>query len=109
MNTATPTYRNYIGGEWVAAADGRTSENRDPATGELLGLFPRSGQADVDRAVAAARAAFEGWRTTPAPKRGEILYRAGELLKERKEPMARDLTREMGKGLVEARGDVQEA
>jgi acyl-CoA reductase-like NAD-dependent aldehyde dehydrogenase len=103
------TYRNYIGGEWLESADGRTSENRDPATGELLGLFPRSSQADVDRAVVAAKAAFEGWRKTPAPKRGEILYQVGELLKERKEPMARDLTREMGKVLVEARGDVQEA
>ncbi len=103
------TYRNYIGGAWLESADGRSSQNRDPATGDLLGLFPRSGQADVDRAVAAARAAFEGWRKTPAPKRGEILYRVGELLKERKEQMARDLTREMGKVLVEARGDVQEA
>jgi alpha-ketoglutaric semialdehyde dehydrogenase len=109
MNTATPTYRNYIGGEWVAAADGRTSENRDPATGDLLGYFPRSGQADVDRAVAAAKAAFEGWRRTPAPKRGEILYRVGALLAERKEEIARILTSEMGKVLVEARGDVQEA
>jgi aldehyde dehydrogenase (NAD+) len=108
MNGET-TYRNYIGGEWLESADGRTSENRDPATGDLLGLFPRSSQADVDRAVAAARAAFEDWRATPAPKRGELLYRVGELLKERKEQVARDLTREMGKVLVEARGDVQEA
>jgi alpha-ketoglutaric semialdehyde dehydrogenase len=106
---ATPaTYHNYIGGEWVPAADGRTSENRDPATGEMIGQFPRSTQADVDRAVAAAKAAFESWRKTPAPKRGEILYRVGQLLAERKEEIARLLTREMGKVLVEARGDVQE-
>jgi aldehyde dehydrogenase (NAD+) len=109
MSETAQTYRNYIGGEWVAAADGRTSENRDPATGALLGYFPRSAQADVDRAVAAAKAAFEGWRRTPAPKRGEVLYRVGALLAERKEEIARILTSEMGKVLVEARGDVQEA
>src|SRR5689334_17155190 len=102
------TYQNYIGGEWVDAASGETSENRDPATGELIGLFPRSGAEDVNRAVAAARKAFDGWRLTPAPKRGEILYRVGQLLAERKEEIARALTREMGKVLVEARGDVQE-
>jgi aldehyde dehydrogenase (NAD+) len=108
MSDAT-TYRNYIGGEWLESADDRYGENHDPATGDLLGLFPRSGPADVDRAVAAAKAAFDGWRRTPAPRRGEILYRVGALLAERKEQMARDLTREMGKVLVEARGDVQEA
>src|SRR5579859_7717856 len=102
-------YRNYINGEWVDPADGRTTENHDPANGELIGLFPRSSQADVDRAVAAAKAAFESWRRTPAPKRGEVLYRVGRLLEERKEDIARTLTREMGKVLVEARGDVQEA
>ncbi|HEX8033807.1 MAG TPA: aldehyde dehydrogenase family protein [Ktedonobacterales bacterium] len=101
-------YRNYIGGEWLAAASGQTSENYDPANGELVGRFPRSGQVDVDRAVAAAKAAFDGWRRTPAPKRGEILFRVGQLLSERKEEIARILTREMGKVLVEARGDVQE-
>jgi acyl-CoA reductase-like NAD-dependent aldehyde dehydrogenase len=104
----TAVFRNFINGEWVPAQDGHTTENHDPATGELIGLFPRSGQADVDRAVAAARTAFESWRLTPAPKRGEILFRVGQLLAERKEEIARTLTREMGKVLVEARGDVQE-
>ena len=103
-----PAYRNYISGEWVPAADGRTSENHDPASGDLIGRFPRSGQADVDRAVSAAKAAFESWRLTPAPKRGEILFRVGQILAQRKEEIARDMTREMGKVLVEARGDVQE-
>ena len=102
------TYQNYIGGEWVDAASGETSENRDPATGELIGRFPQSGAEDVNRAVAAARNAFDGWRLTPAPRRGEILFRVGQLLAERKEEIARALTREMGKVLVEARGDVQE-
>jgi len=108
MSADAKTYQNYIGGEWVAATDGRTGEDRDPANSDLLGHFPRSGQADVDRAVAAAKKAFDGWRKTPAPVRGEILYRVGRLLAERKEQVARDLTREMGKVLVEARGDVQE-
>ncbi|HEV2235154.1 MAG TPA: aldehyde dehydrogenase family protein [Ktedonobacterales bacterium] len=104
----TPTYRNYIGGAWVAAASGRTSENYNPATGALLGRFPRSDQSDVDRAVAAAQAAFATWRLHPAPRRGEILYRVAEILTRRKEEIARSMTEEMGKVLVEARGDVQE-
>jgi aldehyde dehydrogenase (NAD+) len=108
MSEATATYHNYIGGEWVAPAEARYGENRDPANGELLGFFPRSGPADVERAVAAAKGAFAGWRATPAPKRGEILFRVGQLLAERKEDIACTLTREMGKVLVEARGDVQE-
>src|SRR5690348_18468746 len=103
--TVVTTYHNYIAGDWIAAATGQTTENRDPATGELIGLFPQSDATDVDRAVAAATAAFDGWRRTPAPRRGEILYRVGELLKERKEEIAHTLTREMGKVLVEARGD----
>ncbi|HEY7982922.1 MAG TPA: aldehyde dehydrogenase family protein [Ktedonobacterales bacterium] len=106
--TDTPTYRNSIGGEWVAAASGRTSENHNPATGALLGHFPQSDQADVDRAVAAAKAAFPAWRLHPAPRRGEILYRVAAILTRRKEEIARSMTEEMGKVLVEARGDVQE-
>jgi alpha-ketoglutaric semialdehyde dehydrogenase len=104
----TPTYRNYIGGEWVPAASGRTTENHNPATGALLGHFPQSDQTDVDRAVAAAAAAFRTWRLHPAPRRGEILYRVAEILARRKEEIARSMTEEMGKVLVEARGDVQE-
>ncbi len=103
------TYGNYIGGEWRPAASGATFEDHDPATGEPIGRFPRSAQADVDVAVTSAQAAYDGWRRTPAPARGEILFRVGRLLEERKEELARTLTREMGKVLVEARGDVQEA
>jgi acyl-CoA reductase-like NAD-dependent aldehyde dehydrogenase len=102
------TGKNYINGEWVPAASSRAGENRDPASGGLIGTVPLSAQADVDRAVAAARAAFDGWRRTPAPKRGEILFRVGQLLQERKEAIARLMTREMGKVLLETRGDVQE-
>ena len=101
---------NYIGGQWVPAASGRTFENRNPAdTSDLIGTFAESGPEDVERAVAAAHDAFPRWRALPAPKRGEILYRAAEVLVRRKEDLARDMTREMGKVLAETRGDVQEA
>jgi aldehyde dehydrogenase (NAD+) len=107
---AVPVFSNYIGGEWVPASSGATYENRNPARwDEVLGLFPQSGAEDVDRAVAAAREALARWRLYPAPKRAEMLFRAGELLIGCKEELARDMTREMGKVLLETRGDVQEA
>jgi alpha-ketoglutaric semialdehyde dehydrogenase len=103
------TYRNYVGGEWVDAAGGETFESVTPATGEALGRFPRSSAEDVDRAVAAAKAAFAEWRLVPAPKRGEVLQRFAGLLAERKDELAELMSREMGKVLLEAGGDVQEA
>jgi alpha-ketoglutaric semialdehyde dehydrogenase len=103
-------FKQFIDGEWVEPASGKTFENRNPANrDELLGTFPAGDQRDVDRAVAAAREAFESWRLVPAPKRAEILFRAAEMLVARKEAFARDMTREMGKILSETRGDVQEA
>jgi len=102
-------YYNYIGGEWTRPASGLYFENRNPASwSDLIGLWPRSEQADVDRAAEAAVAGFETWRLTPAPERGEILKRVGDLLVSRKEEIARAATREMGKVLIETRGDVQE-
>ncbi len=107
---AVETQQNFVGGKWVPAASGATFENRNPADrDDLVGLFPKSGKADVDAAVAAARKAFPGWKNTPAPRRAEILYAAGEILKRDKEKLARLMTREMGKVLAETRGDVQEA
>src|SRR5262244_2783671 len=104
------TQQNWIGGKWVPAASGKTFENRNPADrDDLVGLFPRSDKRDVDAAVAAAQAAFPGWRDTPAPRRAENLYAAGEILKRDKEKLAALMTREMGKVLAETRGDVQEA
>ena len=100
--------RNYIDGKWVEATGGGTFEDTDPANGELIATVAKSTTADVDRAVEAARRAFEAWRLLPAPKRGEILYRAGEIMLRRKDDLAREMTREMGKVLAEARGDVQE-
>jgi len=73
MATTLSPSRNFIGGEWVDAASGETFESRSPADGELIGVFPKSGPEDVDRAVAAAKEAYADWRLVPAPKRGEIL------------------------------------
>lgn len=102
-------FQNFIGGQWVDAVSGQTFDNRNPANwDEVVGVFPKSGKEDVDRAVRAARAAFEKWRLVPAPKRGDILRRVGDLLVSRKEELARQMTREMGKVLAETRGDVQE-
>ncbi len=103
------TFRNYVGGEWVDAVGGETFESFSPATADQIGTFPKSGAEDVDRAVEAAKAAYEEWRLVPAPRRGEIFYRFGQLLIERKEELAQLMTREMGKVIAEARGDVQEA
>lgn len=103
-------YLNLIGGRWVAARSGKTFLNVNPADhADVVGEFPASGAEDVDMAVAAAKKAFATWRLVPAPKRAEILFKAGRLLQERKEQFARDMTREMGKVLAETRGDVQEA
>ncbi len=102
-------YKNYIGGRWADSESGRTFESLDPATGEVVAVVPRSSVPDVERAVEAAAAAFKDWRLTPAPKRGEILFRVGQLLEERKERVAQLVTGEMGKVIAEGRGDVQEA
>src|SRR5918995_6615326 len=100
-------YQNYIDGQWLGALSGRTLENRNPAnTQDLVGIFPHSDSRDVDMAVAAAKNAYSSWRLLPAPRRAEILFRAAALIAARKEDFARDMTREMGKVLKEARGDV---
>jgi aldehyde dehydrogenase (NAD+) len=104
------TYHNFIDGKWVPARSGKTFENRNPANqDELVGNFPDSDESDVNAAVAAARRGYESWRLVPAPRRAEIVRRAASLLEERKEDLARLMTREMGKVLAETRGDVQEA
>ena len=106
---ATPQYGNFIGGEWRPAESGRTFESRNPAdTREVIGTFAASDAADVAAAVRAAEEALPRWRRTPAPKRGEIMYDFAALMRQHKERLARQMTREMGKVLAEARGDVQE-
>jgi acyl-CoA reductase-like NAD-dependent aldehyde dehydrogenase len=109
-DTQARVFKNFIDGEWVESSTGETFENHNPAdTRDLVGIFQKSNKADVNAAVAAAKRAFAKWRLVPAPRRAEIVFRAAEILIERKEDYARDMTREMGKVLAETRGDVQEA
>jgi len=103
------TFLNYIDGKWVPPKSEKSFQRENPATGDIIGSFPDSGRQDVADAVAAAGAAWDAWRATPAPRRAEILFRAGEIMLARKEELARDVTIEMGKVLKEGRGDVQEA
>ena len=105
--TAAAAIPNYIGGKWVPAETGDALDVRDPASGELLGRAPLSTREDVDHAVAAARAAFPAWRATPAVERARVLFRLKALLERDKEDLARSLTREHGKIVPEARGEIQ--
>jgi aldehyde dehydrogenase (NAD+) len=107
--TETRTFQNFVGGEWVDAVSGETFESTSPADGDVIGVFPKSGAEDVDRAVTAAQEAYVDWRLVPAPKRGEILFRFAQLLVEAKDELTELMTHEMGKVWPEAGGDVQEA
>src|SRR5512135_890427 len=109
MGDSVHEYKNYIGGKWVPAKSGKTFESRNPANGELIGMLPLSDLQDANDAVQAAAEAYEKWRKYPAPKRAELIYRVSEILRARKQEMGELLTREMGKVLPEALGDVQEA
>ncbi|HEY3412877.1 MAG TPA: aldehyde dehydrogenase family protein [Armatimonadota bacterium] len=103
-------FKNYINGEWVPAQSGETFQDLNPANrGDVIGEFPKSGKAEIDAAVASARAAYKTWRLVPAPRRAEFLFKAAEEMVRRKEELAQEMTREMGKVISEARGDVQEA
>ena len=107
---AVKTYQNYIGGKWISSESGEMFENINPAdTRDIVGRFPLSTSEDVNAAVNAAQEAFDRWRHTPAPKRAELLFRLGEILVRNKDRFSSDMTREMGKVLKEAGGDVQEA
>jgi aldehyde dehydrogenase (NAD+) len=109
VSTSPKAYNNYINGRWQPAVSGQTFQSINPANpSDVVGLFPASGADDVNQAVAAAKQAYDNWRLTPAPKRAEILFKAGQIFIERKENLSRELTREMGKVLPEARGDIQE-
>ena len=103
------TFKNFVAGEWVEPSTGKYFDNRNPADlNDVIGRFPLSNSTDVDRAVASAKRGFALWKATPAPQRGDILRKAGDLLTARKEEIANAMTREMGKPLTETRGDVQE-
>src|SRR5258708_2154360 len=109
-SVAPRMFKNFINGEWVESRSGRAYENRNPAnTDELVGMFVSGTEEDANQAVDAAKEAYKKWRLVPAPKRAEIMFRAAELLLQRKEDFSKDMTREMGKVLPETRGDVQEA
>ena len=101
---ARPARTNYVGGEWRPSAGGRTYEKRNPANpSEIVGEFPASNADDVEAAVEAAHAAFPGWAKTPAAQRAGFLTKAADALERRVEDVARDMTREMGKPIREAR------
>lgn len=103
-------HKNLINGEWVVSKAGKTFRDVNPADHrDVIGLVQRSGPADIDRAVRAAKEALPAWIAMPAPKRAMILFKSALILEERKEELARLMIREMGKTLKETRGDVQEA
>jgi len=108
--TAQAVFENFIDGRWSASSSGALFENRNPANhDDLIGVFQESTADDAVQAIAAAERAYTDWRLVPAPRRAEMLFRAAQLVADRKEQFARDMTREMGKVLEETRGDVQEA
>lgn len=101
--------KNYINGQWVDATSGETFESRNPAhTSQVLGVFPRSGPEEVERAVGAAADAFAGWRSLSRIKRGEVIDQFAQLVKRDREELAREVTLECGKALNESRADVVE-
>lgn len=106
----TKVYQNFIAGQWCDSSNGAIVENRNPAMwSDLIGTFPHSTKEDVDRAVKSAQKAFKTWRLVPPPQKAKLFFRLVEILTERKEQLAFDMTREMGKPIFETRGDVQEA
>ena len=103
-------FKNYINGKWIDSISGETFLNINPANkNDIIGSFPSSGKADVDLAAAAAKNAFKSWKLLPAPKRGDIIRKAGDIFNRRKEELAKIMTREMGKPVFETKGDIQEA
>ncbi len=102
-------YGHYINGAWVPSESGRWFETTSPINGEVLARFPAGTRGDVQRAIQAAQDAFPAWKKVPAPRRGEIIFRAAQIMRQRKEELGRLVTREMGKVIAEGRGDVQES
>jgi malonate-semialdehyde dehydrogenase (acetylating)/methylmalonate-semialdehyde dehydrogenase len=104
---ATRTIKNYIGGGWVDAEAAESLDVTNPATGEVMAQVPLSGAADVDRAVQAARDAFPGWRATPPLERARACFELKYLLEERKDDLAQMVSRDNGKAIKDASGEVR--
>ncbi|MDQ6828550.1 MAG: aldehyde dehydrogenase family protein [Gemmatimonadota bacterium] len=103
------TFKNFIGGQWVAPTGDQYFDNVNPAdNSDIIGRFPLSIGEDVNRAVASAKRGFDLWKRTPAPERGDVLRKTGDILSRRKSEISDLMTREMGKPLTETKGDVQE-
>ncbi len=101
------TYHNYIGGKWIPSETNETYASINPAnTEEVLGYFQQSNEADVDRAISAAEQAFASWSQTAAPKRGDVIFNLILLLEKHKSELAELITKEVGKSLREATGEV---
>lgn len=99
-----------LAGEWCPGEEGDWFEVRNPADArDVVAQVPAMERSDVERALESAVSAFRGWRGTPIVDRGQVLRRAGAIVRERQEQIARDITREMGKLLAEARGEVAKA
>src|SRR5438874_10149788 len=102
-------FNNFIGAKWVGPESGEYFDNRNPADrADIIGKFPLSDRRDVERAVESAKRGFATWKRTPAPARGDVLRVVGDIMTKKKEEIADQMTREMGKPLTETRGDVQE-
>src|SRR5687768_6309439 len=102
-------YGVFVNGRWSPSASKEQIESRSPATGKTIATFPAGTRADVSNAIQAAESARAAWRRTPAPRRGEMLLRAAQILRERKDALGKLVSQEMGKILAEGKGDVQEA
>ena len=103
-------YRSFINGEWLDSKSGKTTPNINPAnTSDIIGTIELASREEARSAVESAYDAFRAWKATPAPARGKIVARAGRLMEDRKEELAAAITREEGKTIGEARGEVQRA
>jgi aldehyde dehydrogenase (NAD+) len=108
QNQNPPVFANYINGEWTAVT--KTFENRNPANkDEIVGLFAKGSAADMQAAAEAAQAALAGWAGMPAPARGNILFKAADILEKKFDQLGAEMTREEGKTLPEAKGEVRRA
>jgi acyl-CoA reductase-like NAD-dependent aldehyde dehydrogenase len=110
MNNNSNTYQNFIGGKWIDSGGGEWFETRSPADpDDVLGIFPKASVEATRSAIAAARSAQPDWASTPAPARGAILNNASQIISARLDDLAAVLTREEGKTLAEAKGEVTRA